>query len=148
MISLQSIIWQTRKTWLLYLPSVHTGGDMLLYLCPRSLSVPSMCPFISVLRLTVLPKGCMCSLVNQVYRPTSLSLATLRSTLPVTAFPKDSICTLVKLSRYFYFAICSIACHSPSKRRFMHTCEISRYFHLNVCSSAPRWMCTHSSNMK
>ena len=49
-----------------------------------------------------------------------------------------------EISRYFHFAVCSIACHSPSKRRYMHTCEISTYFHLAVCSSAPHWMCTRS----
>ena len=69
---------------------------MLLFLCPLSLSQSvSLCvPFISVLRVTVLPKGSMCSLVNQVY--TSFSLASLRSLLPFTALPKDGISTLVK----------------------------------------------------
>ena len=49
----------------------------------------SMCvPFISDPRVTVLPKGRMCSLVNQVY--TYFSLASLRSLLPVTALSKGT----------------------------------------------------------
>ena len=71
---------------------------MLVYLCPHSWSAQSVyvihfCPF--VLRVTVLPKGCICSIVNQVYRPTSFSLAPLRCFLPVTALPKDGISTIV-----------------------------------------------------
>ena len=55
----------------------------------------SLCvPFMSDLRVTVLLKGCMCSLVNQVY--TSFSLASLRSLLPVTSLTKDDISELVK----------------------------------------------------
>ena len=44
-----------------------------------------------------------------------------------------------KSSIYFLFAGVTalyVACHSPCKRRYMHTCEISRYFHFAVCSSA------------
>ena len=44
-----------------------------------------------------------------------------------------------KSSIYFLFAdvtVLTFACHSPSKSRYKHTCEISRYFWFTVCSSA------------
>ena len=122
-------------------PPLKRWGHVV-YLCPLSWSAQSVhvihfCP--SVLRVTVLPKGCMCSLVNQVCRPTSFSLAPLRCLLPVTALPKDGISTLL-----WYKQILSFRClqqygllvTSLPKDGNMHTFEISRYFHFAVCSGA------------
>ena len=97
----------SRKYLLLYLP-LRRGGEMLVYLCPLNLSAQFVhanhfCP--SVLRVTVLPKCCMCSFVNQVY--TSFRLASLRSLLPVTALPKDGDMHTCEISRYYHFALCT-----------------------------------------
>ena len=43
---------------------------------------------------------------------------------------------ICEISKYFHFAVCSSAYHNPSKRRYMHIWEISRFLHFSVCRIA------------
>ena len=130
---------------------------MLHYLCPLSDVCSVLCvPFISDLRVTVLPKGRMCSLVNQVY--TSFLLASLShlwnkqilssrclQQFLSQPFQKRRYLCLLWNKQIFPFRCLKHCLSRPFlKMVYMHTCEISRYFHFAVCSGAPLWMFTRS----